>query len=435
LKTLSSNLIRIAVAAITGLLVIDFILTSKNTRIIEENRLLQHQAEQIKVTTSQFAIIIIHNLDLGLRSYALFEDEKYLYPLHIAVKQKDSLLLSMEQALKNQRYPLDEFYILKDSINSYADLNLKWLDLFQNKQLEEFKRLADQDRGYHLWLQYEKFAERVYAFEDEIVREAQRQYREASRNNRLIRIVLFFISVPTLLITAYHSNKKFAIQEQLRKAEEEKALYLLMQKEKLEQAVDERTKEIQDINRLLQQQHNEISAQNEEITAQNEEITTQNDELNRHREELAAQNQALLESKKQQLDMYSHNLIEKSEIISRLSDEIESLKANHATDQEQVKNFSKVLNSTILTEEDWEKFKKTFEEVYPNFFGSLRYKFPDVTASELRLSALIKLNLSLKEASNTLGISSESVKKSRYRLKKKIALTEEESLEEFIRNL
>jgi hypothetical protein len=133
--------------------------------------------------------------------------------------------------------------------------------------------------------------------------------------------------------------------------------------------------------------------------------------------------------------MYSHNLIEKSEIISRLSDEIESLKANHATDQEQVKNFSKVLNSTILTEEDWEKFKKTFEEVYPNFFGSLRYKFPDVTASELRLSALIKLNLSLKEASNTLGISSESVKKSRYRLKKKIALTEEESLEEFIRNL
>ncbi len=231
-----------------------------------------------------------------------------------------------------------------------------------------------------------------------------------------------------MLITAYHSHKKFIYEVQLRKAEEETAIYLMTQKEQLEQAVAERTKEIQNINRALQEQHQEISAQNEEITAQN-------DELNRHREELALQYQAVVASKKRQLEMFSQNLIEKSEIIDQLTHEIESLKRTHNSDSEQVKNFSKVLNSTILTDEDWEQFKKTFEEVYPNFFASLRYRFPDITASELRLSALIKLNLSLKEAANTLGISSESVKKSRYRLKKKIALQEEDSLEEFVRNL
>ena len=428
LKNISISLIRIAVLIITSLLILHFILTRKNSEIIEENKILQQQAEQIKVTASQFAIIIIHNLDLGIRSYALFGDEKYLYPLYVAIQEKDSLLNTIEVALTKQRYPLNEFHALKDSINSYATLNLKLLALLKNKQLEEFKRLADQDKGYLLWLQYEKFAKKVYDFEDSIAHRAQEQYRQASQSNFLIQTLLFFISIPTLLVTAYHSHKRFIYEVRLRKAEGEKALYLLTQKEKLEEAVAERTKEIQNINRTLQQQHEEIAAQNEEITAQN-------DELNRHREQLALQYKAVLESKKRQLDMYSQNLLEKSEIISHLMHEIESLKAIQTTDSEQVKNFSKVLNSTILTNDDWEEFKKTFEEVYPNFFASLRYRFPDITASELRLSALIKLNLSLKEAANTLGISSESVKKSRYRLKKKIALQEEDSLEDFIRNL
>ena len=408
-------------------MVLNFILTRNNSKIIEHNRLLQEQAETIKVTTSQFVIIIIHNLDLGLRSYALFKEEKYLYPLHIAIKQKDSILYAVEQVLKEQGYPLDEFYVLRDSINAYAADNLKWLYLFQNNQLEEFRRLANMDKGYILWLQYERFARNVYRYEDEIVNKARGKYREASRNNYLIQVILFFIAVPTLLITAYQASKKFAYEVQLRKAQEEKALLLFAQNEKLEHAVAERTKEIQNINRILQQKHEEISAQNEEITAQN-------DELNLHREELATQNKALIESKKQQLQLYSKNLLEKSDLIQKLSEEIESLKQK-SSDEEQVKNFSRVLNSTILTDEDWERFKKTFQEVYPNFFATLRFKFPEITASELRLSALIKMNLSLKEAASTLGISAESVKKSRYRLKKKIALREDESLEEFIRIL
>jgi hypothetical protein len=128
-------------------------------------------------------------------------------------------------------------------------------------------------------------------------------------------------------------------------------------------------------------------------------------------------------------------LLEKSELVEQLSVEVETLKKKSVLDQEQVQNFNKVLHSTILTDDDWEQFKKAFESVYPNFFATLRYRFIDITAAELRLAALIKMNLSLKEAANTLGISADSVKKSRYRLKKKIVLTEEDSLEEFIRGL
>ena len=427
MRTTSKILIGIAIGTITTLLILNFVLTRRNNEVIEENRLLQQQAEQIKVTISQFAIRIIHNLDLGLRSYALFNDEKYLYPLHVAMNEKDSILSMVEESLKSQAYPLDEFFRLKDSINAYAAMNQQWFDLYNARQMDEFMRLADQDKGYHLWLQYERFAKKVNEFEDQIVANAQARHTTASRNNALIQIALFSICLPTLLVTAYHSYKKFAVEVRLRKAEEEKTVLLAEQNERLENAVQQRTKEIQQINRELQQKH-------EEITAQNEEITSQNEELNRHREELAMQNHLLIESKKRQLQLYSQNILEKSELIQSLSEELGSLKKS-MSNHEQVRNFGKVLNSTILTDDDWEEFKKTFEEVYPNFFASLRLRFPEITAAELRLSALIKMNLSLKEAANSLGISAESVKKSRYRLKKKIALAEEDSLENFIRSL
>jgi len=190
---------------------------------------------------------------------------------------------------------------------------------------------------------------------------------------------------------------------------------------KLEKSVAERTMELQ--------------AANEELRAREDEIKAQNDELFTQREELATQNEALVESKKEQLDLYTQSILEKSEIIYRITAELELAKSKPLVEQEQIEKFNQILQINILTDDDWEHFKKAFTGVYPNFFGSLRFHFLDITASELRLSALIKLNLSSKEAANTLGISSESVKKSRYRLKKKFMLKEDESLEEFIRKL
>jgi ligand-binding sensor domain-containing protein len=194
-----------------------------------------------------------------------------------------------------------------------------------------------------------------------------------------------------------------------------------IQNARLEKVVDERTRELHHVN--------------EELLAREDEIHTQNEALIRQREELIAQNRALVESKKQQLDLYTQSIIEKTEVIERISGELESLQNRSSVEEEQIQKFNAILHSNILTEGDWERFKKTFEDVYPNFFASVRFRFPEITSAELRLSALIKLNLSNKEAANMLGISTESVKKSRYRLKKRFELEEENSLEDFVKNL
>lgn len=140
----------------------------------------------------------------------------------------------------------------------------------------------------------------------------------------------------------------------------------------------------------------------------------------------------VLASKQQQLKHYTQRLLEKSTVISSISEELEALKSSSTVSDDNMEKFGKILHLKIHTEEEWENFKKAFEEVYPRFFNNLRYKYPTITASELRLAAITKLNLSIKEAATMLGISTESVKQSRYRLKKRIEVPEDLTLKSFL---
>ncbi len=83
---------------------------------------------------------------------------------------------------------------------------------------------------------------------------------------------------------------------------------------------------------------------------------------------------------------------------------------------------------TILTPSDWEKFKEQFEAQHPGFFIGLHSRFPGLTPSEIRLLTLLKLEFNIKMMARTLGISPQSIAKSRYRLRKKLKLGKHQSL-------
>lgn len=76
-----------------------------------------------------------------------------------------------------------------------------------------------------------------------------------------------------------------------------------------------------------------------------------------------------------------------------------------------------------------------FESINKNFYAKIKAAFPEVSANDLKICALIKLNLSIKEMAGILNISPDSVKTARYRLRKKLQLVTEENLAEFIKNI
>jgi tetratricopeptide (TPR) repeat protein len=139
-----------------------------------------------------------------------------------------------------------------------------------------------------------------------------------------------------------------------------------------------------------------------------------------------------LEAKNWQLENYTRKMIEKTELVEELRAQLEHFKAEVVIPKERIENVAQILNTSILTESDWEEFKLLFEQVHRNFFAELKIKYPGLTQAEIRLAALVKLNLNTREMANMLGISVDSANKARYRLRKKLELQPEQDLNDII---
>lgn len=99
------------------------------------------------------------------------------------------------------------------------------------------------------------------------------------------------------------------------------------------------------------------------------------------------------------------------------------------------RDLQKIVNTIDINQNDdesWEGFRARFLAVHKDFEVDVKTKYPAVTINELRLMALLKMQLTSKEIANILNISSEGIKKARYRLRKKLGLESKDSLEELV---
>jgi len=155
----------------------------------------------------------------------------------------------------------------------------------------------------------------------------------------------------------------------------------------------------------------------------------------RYQRQLAFQQKVIAEKEltaaKEQLDMFTQSIIEKTKIIEQLEQQV----VHKPLTEEQEQLANELTRQTILTEEDWEKYKALFEKVYPGFFLKLKEMIPDITVAERRIAALIRLHLNTKQMAAMLGISPDSVYKLRQRLRKRLQLNDEAATETFLTKL
>lgn len=127
------------------------------------------------------------------------------------------------------------------------------------------------------------------------------------------------------------------------------------------------------------------------------------------------------------------NLIQKNEILERIKVKAEDIRKSSAIDMPaKLNNLMHAVNFALNLDKDWENFRIHFEQVHNNFFDHLKSKFPDLNSNDLKLCALLKLNLDTKQIATVMDISPESVKVARSRLRKKLQLEQSANLSSFI---
>ena len=135
---------------------------------------------------------------------------------------------------------------------------------------------------------------------------------------------------------------------------------------------------------------------------------------------LASENDSL----QQRLNEYLIQLARKNEIFA-------SIRAN-AVKCECKPELIDYIDSQIDLQNYWDELFTQFSRYEKNFVSSLLSKHGELSQGEIRFCILIRSGISSRDMANIMNVTSSAIEKTRYRIRKKLDLASDESLEKYI---
>jgi len=182
------------------------------------------------------------------------------------------------------------------------------------------------------------------------------------------------------------------------------------------------------LRRQFRKKEDKLKAQQFEVLrqkehAENELIGLANEKL---QDEVAFKNAQLANS--------TMAIIRKNELLGEIQKELALQKEElgRTVPKKYFARLHRLIDSSFQSDQDWEQFEKLFYQAHENFFQRLKNLYPELTPSDLRLCAYLRLNLSTKEIAPLLNISVRGVEERRYRLRKRMNLSLDQNLTEYI---
>lgn len=141
-----------------------------------------------------------------------------------------------------------------------------------------------------------------------------------------------------------------------------------------------------------------------------------------------------LKSKDKELANSTMQMLQKNKMLITLRDELKTLAGLPGTEahNHDIIRLVRGINKEIDNEKQWHVFETHFESVHEEFLKRIKSAHPDLTPRELKLCAYLRMNISSKEISVLMNISTRGVEISRYRLRKKLGIPRETNLTDFI---
>jgi tetratricopeptide (TPR) repeat protein len=143
-----------------------------------------------------------------------------------------------------------------------------------------------------------------------------------------------------------------------------------------------------------------------------------------------------IEVKTKELSTHTLHIIQKNQLLEDLRGRLDVMSKDDKRDQKKpIRELIQQINQNFNNDKYWEEFRSTFEQIHHTFFENLRQHSGELTSSEIRLISLLKMNLNSNDIATMLGISQDSLRVARYRLRKKLNLDQGENLSTFLQGM
>lgn len=137
-----------------------------------------------------------------------------------------------------------------------------------------------------------------------------------------------------------------------------------------------------------------------------------------------------LEQKRHELSATTMFVSSRNALIEDLIQKLDDIK--QLAGQKEITNLKKHLAQMLKENSDNDNFIINFESANPDFISRLKELHPDLSVSDIRFAAYIKMNLSTKEIASLVNINPESCKRRKIRLSKKLGLDTSANLYSYI---
>lgn len=142
-----------------------------------------------------------------------------------------------------------------------------------------------------------------------------------------------------------------------------------------------------------------------------------------------------IDQKNRELSSYALSHTKDNEFLIQLSEELKKLlleiNPRNKEHKEHIRNILAQIKQHN-TVDNWKEFRYYFEQVHPSFYERLDEISPGITQHQKRLCAMLYIGLSTKEISSITFREVRSIESARNRLRKKLQIPAEESIQEFI---
>jgi len=167
-------------------------------------------------------------------------------------------------------------------------------------------------------------------------------------------------------------------------------------------------------------------------TAQQEIINKQEKNLDEKEKELL---RSQLDHQQKQLTMQTVNIVQNSELLQSVINEIRSILPFTAAEGKSI--ISSLVSRLNDKSNDhlWDEFEMCFEKVHHNFYKNLNEKLPDLSVREKRLCAFLRMNMNTKEIAAITFQSPNAIDVAKHRLRKKVGLDNDEGFLTFLMEL
>lgn len=163
----------------------------------------------------------------------------------------------------------------------------------------------------------------------------------------------------------------------------------------------------------------------------------------KQKEELERQEQLIVQLKNEQLEkeltykskeLASITLarISQADFLEDLKKEIKHQQLSGTNPKHFYEKVTRLIDENLDQKDEWALYQANFDRIHENFFFKLKERYPDLTPGDLRMCALLRLNMPSKDMAKMLNLSVRGIEAARYRLRKKLELAEGENLVDFM---